>query len=350
MICHSYIFFISLLPFYFCCTGILFAGGPEPERLYTHVIQQGIRQSIEQNYSQAIKTFNRIKTEFPKEPAGYFFKAAAVQTQMMDFERYEQEYLFKALLDTTIILAKTKLKKDKTDAWAHFYLGSAYGYFALNKAKQDKLLEAFQYTRYSVNALEKSIKLDSTLYDAYLGIGMFKYYKGQFSKYLSWMPFVSDERETGIAMIRKAMTKSRFSKDSALNSLCWILIEEKKYDETASLLDRAMSEFPDTRLFWWAAAKLSREQRNWEDAISFYKKILISFEEEKMSSPYNELGCYQGLSEIYAELEDFENASLACEKIESIHFTKEQKRSYSKKVKKAEKHCGRIQSLSEASN
>lgn len=348
MIYRLYIFCIYLL--LFCDSGILFANGPVPDRLYTHVIQQGIRHSIEQNYSQAIKLFNRIKTEFPKEPAGYFFEAAAIQTQMMDYERYEQEDLFKALLDTTISLAKAKLKKDKTDAWAYFYLGSAYGYLALNKAKQDKLLEAFQYTRYSVNALERSIRLDSTLYDAYLGIGMFKYYQGQFSKYLSWMPFVNDERETGIAMIKKAMAKSKFSKDSALSSLCWILIEEKKYDETAFLLNQAMSEFPETRLFWWAAAKLSKEQQNWHDVISTYKKILVSFGEEKISSPYNELGCYQGLSESYAKLEDFENASLACEKIGTIHFTKAQKKTYSKKIKKAEKHCSRIQSLGKASH
>jgi hypothetical protein len=269
---------------------------------------------------------------------------------MMDYESYQQEDLFKALLDTTISLSKDKLKKDKTDAWAYFYLGSAYGYLALNKAKQDNFLEAFQYTRYSVNALEKSIKLDSTLYDACLGIGMFKYYQGRFSKYLSWMPFVNDERQAGIAMIKKAMTKSKFSQYSALNSLCWILIEEERYVEADSLLTQAIAEFPESRLFLWAAAKLAREQQNWHDTISYYKRILILFEEENISSPYNELGCYQGISESFVELEDFENAGLMCNKIAGIHFTKDQERAFEKKLKKAEKHCARVQSLSEAGN
>jgi len=333
----------------FCC-GRLFAGGIEPDRFYSDLIQQGIRQSIEQDYAAAIQSFRKIKSEFPKEPTGYFFEAAAIQTRMMDYENYEQEDLFKSLLDATITLAKTKLKKDKTDAWAYFYLGSAYGYLALNKAKQDNFLEAFRYTRHSLNALGKSIKLDTTLYDAYLGIGMFKYYQGKFSKYLSWMPFVNDEREAGIAMIRTAMTKSKFSQYSALNSLCWILIEEGQYHDADSLLNQAMSEFPDTRLFLWAAAKSAREQQRWQDAISYYKQILNSFKEENVSSPYNELGCYQGIVESFVELEDFTAASLACDSINDIDFTNEQHRSIAKKINKAEKYCTRVQSLSEASH
>ena len=46
--------------------------------------------------------------------------------------------------------------------------------------------------------LEKTLKLDSTYSDAYLGLGAYHYYKTVKSKAFLWLPFVVDRREQGI--------------------------------------------------------------------------------------------------------------------------------------------------------
>jgi len=58
------------------------------------LIREGIRLSIEQSYPKAISIFTRMQEEMPANPAGYFFHAAVLQTQMMDFETYDKETEF----------------------------------------------------------------------------------------------------------------------------------------------------------------------------------------------------------------------------------------------------------------
>ena len=306
---------------------------------YDQHIKAGIQLSIEQSYTEAIMIFNEIKRTSPENPIGYFFHAAVLQTKMMDCETYDQEKIFFALMDSTISYAKNQITRNKNDAWAYFYLGSAYGYRSFYLSKQKKYVEAFHNARLSIRGLEMAVKIDSTLYDAYLGLGTYKYYQSHFSKYISWMPFIEDERETGITMVKIAMDKSRYSYYSALNTICWMLIEEKKYKEGLSLIKPVLQDFPESRIFLWCAAKLSKKLENWPEAMSYYTQILQSFKKENIYSPFNELTCRKNLSEIYFHLKEYDKAKQECEKAAQIKFESMPKRQNAQTLKALEKNC-----------
>lgn len=308
------------------------------------LIKLGIRLSIEQSYTDAEAIFVAMKHRTPTDPAGYFFQAAVLQTRMMDAERYDQEKRFLGLVDSTIYFARKQLSKDKHDAWAYFFLGGGYGYLAFYQAKQKKYWTAFQNAKMSVGALERAVKIDSTLYDAYLGIGSYKYYRSKLSRHISWLPFVKDERAEGIAMIKLAMAKSRYSRYSAVNGISWIFIDEERYDEGLQLVESVLADFPDSRVFLWCAAKINKKMQRWRKAAEYYERILQSFEAQGILSPYNELTCRKNLSMLYRLLEDKQKAEAECAKVSAICARKEFKQKHAETLKEIEQNCAHASS------
>ncbi len=290
------------------------------------LLAAGIRLSIEQSYDEALLLANRLEQEQVDNPVGYFLRAAILQTRMMDYESYTQEKEFLELLRKTIGLAKRKLRQDSDDAWTHFFLGASYGYLSFYRAKQNKYWEAFQTAKRSVAALEAAVAKDSTLYDAYLGLGTYKYYLSRLNRHFTWLPFVEDSREEGIRLIKLAMTRSRFSRYSAMNGICWIFIDEQRYQEGLNTINDVLAEFPDSRIFLWCAAKLNKKLKRWNEAAFYYERILASLHSGGVLSPVNELTCRKNLSQIYMKLEKRQKAQEQCRFVSRITLSGEQKK------------------------
>lgn len=279
------------------------------------LIKRGIYLSLCEFYDEALKIFVTMEEKMPTNPVGYFFHAAVLHTRMMDYERYDQIDDFEKLLKKTLKLSQ---RYRNTDPWADFLIGGAYGYLAFHQGKQKRLIEAFKNGQRSISALESVLARDSTLADALVGLGTYQYYRSKFSRYLSWMPFVDDSREEGISMIKEALRQSHYSKYSAMNALIWIYLDEERYDDAGDLIVTAMSEFPDSRLFLWAAARHAKKSGNWERAIDYYGRILASFEQQGVSSPYNEISCHHNLIEVLRMREDSQAAGKLCESLHEI--------------------------------
>ncbi len=295
--------------------------------------------SIEQSYPEAISIFAKMQDEMAANPVGYFFHAAVLQTQMMDYEIYDKETEFLTLVKKSIQLSKNLIRNPEKDPWAYFFLGGGYGYLAFYQGKQNKLIEAFKTGRNSIKVLEKALENDSSLYDLNFGLGTYKYYRSKLSRYFSWLPFVGDERAKGIAMIKTAMQKSRYSRYSAISGLCWICIEEENYEEGFEIIKQALEKFPESRIFLWCAAKTAQKLELWYKAAGYYEKILISLKKENVLSPYNEIICRVNLYGIYSKLERVQQTEEQCQKILAIHLNKADQKRLAKNFKTTQKSC-----------
>ncbi|MCG8605701.1 hypothetical protein MJD09_11980, partial [bacterium] len=288
------------------------------------LLQLGIRWSIEQSFDRAVDLFVGIQKELPNNPVGYFFHAATLQLRMMDYEIYNEEAEFLSLIDSAIELSRARIQTYGDDAWAYFFLGSAYGYLAFYRAKQNNFVESFQNGRKCVEALEAALSLNNELHDVYLALGNYKYYRSKLSRHLNWLPFVNDDRQEAIQMLRKAISNGRYSKYSAINSFCWIAIEEENYEEGWAVIKMALDEFPESRVFLWCAAKLAVKLQRWKDAESYYLKILAALTEKGKLSAYNELICRKNLFYVYQKLQKEQLAEEQCwraSEIETEHRT-----------------------------
>lgn len=255
--------------------------------------------TITQKYDSAFTACERLKSLPGGLPYGYFFEAAILQSRMLDYENDVGEEEFFAAARRARHLFQKQSREKPGSAISHFFIGAAHGYEAFYHGKRGRLLEGFHSGWQCLQELRAALALDPELYDAYLGIGTFRYYQARLGRHFAWLPFVEDNREQAIGMIRKAIRFGKYARHAAMNGISWILMEEGRPEEALALADSALAEFPRSRFFLWGAAEANFRLRRWSEAARNYKLILELFAEEKHPSPYNELVCSLRLAEIY---------------------------------------------------
>jgi tetratricopeptide (TPR) repeat protein len=286
------------------------------------LVRQAISLAIAQKYDQALARADSVVKLAPEEPVGFFFRAAVLQARMLDYGTLEDEKAFFNATSACRKLAKKKLRQNVKDAWAHFFLGSALGYEAFFLGKKKRYLEAFRTGWQSIQHLEAALKHDPELYDAYLGIGTYKYYRSKMSKSFSWLPFVDDERADGIHMVRQAIANGRYSRSAAINGLSWILMDENRSKEALVLVDSALTIYPGSRFFLWAAAAAAYRIERYNQAADCYSQILRSLQDENALSPYMELVCRTRLARAYQAANKMETACQELQRIEALELSK----------------------------
>lgn len=262
----------------------VFSQTPSPAAaVLDSLLQRAVVLTVDQEYAAAFRAIDEALALAPQEPLGHLFRAATLQSRMMDYEDYAEEKEFFKSLKTCRQLAERKLQRNAGDALAHFLLGSAYGYEAFYVGKKKRYLEAAHMGWNSIKHLETAIRLDSTMYDAYLGIGTYKYYRSKLK-----LLIFSDERETGIAMIRKACAFGKYSRFAAINGLTWVLLDENKPEEAFALSDSVLQHHPRSRFFMWGAAESAARLGKFDYAREVYRRLMATLGEEHKLSPYLE--------------------------------------------------------------
>jgi tetratricopeptide (TPR) repeat protein len=307
------------------------------------LIQMSIFQAICQHYDSALGLTEKVIKLTPREPIGYFFRAAILQARILDYEDYDgDEDAFFAATGMCRKLAQTKLREHRDEAWAHFFFGSALGYEAFLIGKKKKYFEAFRYGWQSIQHLEAALKIDPQLYDAYLGIGTYKYYRSKMSRSFSWLPFIRDERETGIQMIRQALAKGRYSRPAAINGLSWILMDENRPAEALALTDSALAMYPSSRFFLWSAGEAAGRVGRHEQAAAHYRIILESLQLENHLSPYLELVGRTRLAKVYQAHGKTDAACREWERIDVLDLSKHERergKAFLEEAGKSRKKC-----------
>lgn len=266
---------------------------PHASAFLDSLLQRAILFAVNQEYGSAFRLIDEVVAYAPQDPLGHLFRAATLQSRMMDYENYGDEKEFLKSIRSCRQLAERKLQRQPGDAFGYFLLGSAYGYEAFYVGKQKRYLEAAHLGWNSIKHLETAIRLDSTMYDAYLGIGTYKYYRSKLK-----LLFFSDEREEGIAMVRKAGTHGKYSRFAAINGLTWILLDEQNAAEAFALSDSVLQRHPRSRFFMWGVAESAARLGNFDYAREIYQRLMRTLGEEQKLSPYLEAMCRMKLTRL----------------------------------------------------
>ena len=272
------------------------------------LILHGIDCTFTCEFDSAMDLFQSVVDQYPEHIVGYFYQAATLQSKMMDYETDLWEEPFYQKIDQAISVGQRQIEEARDDPWTYFYLGNTYSYKGLYQAKTGGLIPGFINARKGLYYLEKSVELDSSLYDAYLVIGNFKYWEGRFYRYLKWLPWVSDERREGLRMIRQSIKQGTFSRWVGLNSLAWIEFDRKRFVIALKLFREGLRRYPGSRFFLWGMAHASFRMKNYIEAILYYQEILDSILSNDLNNGYNEAECHLkiGLCRFY--LEEFDQA------------------------------------------
>jgi tetratricopeptide (TPR) repeat protein len=153
----------------------------------------------------------------------------------------------------------------RADAW--FFVGAAYGLRVQYRALRLERLAAARDGKRIKDALEKCLSIDSSLQDAYFGIGLYHYYADiapAALKMLRWMLMLpGGDRVQGLREMLRARDRGELLRGEADFQLHLIYLwYEQNTDEALRLLDGLRSKYPHNPVFLRATADVHEIYRH----------------------------------------------------------------------------------------
>ena len=231
------------------------------------------------DYDTAQSRFREMSRDFPDHPAGWQFQAAALWLKTLSQSRRLQSNLynddqfyegeedkvdprvvaeFKELTRSAKLLAEARLKKDKRDVEALYYLGATQGLkAAFAGAVERRFIGALQDGKDAVDLHNHTVKLDPTFHDARLSIGMYDYIVGGLPAPVRLMVNIfgrGGSKKRGLETLEQVAREGRWAQDDARVMLIPLYKREGRFDDAARVARELAVKYPRNHLFKLEAA------------------------------------------------------------------------------------------------
>jgi len=229
---------------------------------------------LNQRYRNAKESIRTILADDPQNIDVLFMYLNVYQIELVDYESYilhGREFLTSVDSVITVFekhLAKNAVRRDS--AKCLFYLGTTHLMKALVLAKVEEWLPAVRYAMSASKQLKRAQALDTTLYEACYGLGLYNYYVGQSFR---WVPFVKDKYEQGLAEIVRVANSPSPMSYMAKNSIAWIYIEQEKYAKADSAIASALRQYPDNTIFLRIKARVELLRKNYNEGAALGRRL-----------------------------------------------------------------------------
>ncbi len=244
--------------------------------LFHETASRGIYLTFTDRYEESLALFDSLVKEHPEHPAPYFFKAATYQNWMSTYRisRFQNE------LEENVKLAiekgKELLKKNDKDPWLNFYMGAAYGYRGFNRFRKFNFIGAYKDSKRGIDNFKEALLKDSTLYDVYLGLGSYHYWRTAKSKFIRiiafWMP---DKRKLGLKQLQFSIDHGRYSPNEAAYVLVTAIYDYGHYDEALAVSDQIVKKRGSYGLTdLYLRGRLMVHFGEWAEVESMFRQIL----------------------------------------------------------------------------
>jgi len=281
------------------------------------MLKTGISYIVNQNYKSAEEIFSNLDREYPNLPLGKIYLAANKIAEAYDYaEDFDETYILNNL-ESAKEQSQKLVEQDEANIWYRYFYALSEGYISYYEAIEGSWFSALSTGINSISEFEEILVEDENFYEAYIAIGTFEYWKSRKLEFIDWLPFASDTKNIGIDRLSVAIDSSSYNSHLAINSLIWIYIDQKKYDDAIMVAEKALNEFPQSRTFKWGLAR-AYEEKNSLGAIELYSDILNSYPHSLKENYKNEITLKHLIAQQYAKLGDKEKAIQYCDEILSM--------------------------------
>ena len=248
---------------------------------YDSLVKAGINQIYSIKFTEAEKTFQVLKKEYPKHPASRFFFAMIDWWKIiLSEEDEEKDDLFYDKIDETVDFCDEILDNDPNNVDAMFFKGGAIGFRGRLNVMRENWFSAADDGREALPLVEHSYDLDPTNVDVKLGFGIYNYLAAVIpEKYPVVKPvmifFPSGDKELGMKQLKEAASSGKYSKYEARYILVTFFYYFEKDMNSAELYaQQLVDSFPNNPVFERWHGRIAYRKKEITLADSIFKDIL----------------------------------------------------------------------------
>ena len=170
------------------------------------------------NFKSSEKIFDNIIKNYPNNPAGYYYKSISHLWFYLDSKNDIDLINFISLTDSAIEKADVILKKDSSDIFSLYILGSTYANRTFAFTRDESYFDAVIAARKFHSSFNELLSKDSLYYDAYMGKGLFNFAISQAPQTWSWainLAGMTGDKQIGLTNLEIASKKGKFAKVDA---------------------------------------------------------------------------------------------------------------------------------------
>ena len=283
-----------------------------------YLVQSGVWNLLVNNNAETIRYDEILKSHFASYPLTYILPVLNEMAVSEDRGTPLNEDKIKALLAHSALVSDSLLGKKQT-AENYFFSALTDGIVAYYKYTIKDYLSAFFNGLSALDKFEECLKLDSSFAAAQVAIGTYKYWVSEKTRSISWLPLVSDEREEGIKLLKTGLRKNSVLYHFGLESLIWIYIHQKKFEEANKLALQAVKKYPNSRYFIYALAH-SYEKIDKRKSNEYFWRLIKSREKDGISSNYWKALLLHKIAMNDVALGNYEEAKSLCSEILKLNF------------------------------
>jgi len=298
--------------FIFALSQNAFAASFEENRYVQESVTRISNETLNSEYDKAIGNASQLIRLYPEEPFPRFLLTTIymyILRSYWDFPADEKYEIYKRKFSSAAADAKKACDEYPIqNATIYFLRGMILGAEGMVHLQDREWLDSYSKGKSAVAALEKSLEIDPSNYDAYLGLGMFEYYCSKLTgaiKVLAWLIGFSGNSEKGIEYVTKAMTHGKYAEGPAKVFLAYAYIQfEGKLDEGVELAKALRTQYPRNftfiEYFLRAAKKLPPERAadgirwidsyvrtpNWKDEVILFVPFNLEMVDYVQASLY----------------------------------------------------------------
>lgn len=271
------------------------------------IISRALKETFMMEYDKALQSTEELRRHYPNHAVYPLMRVGVLYCRMLDYEDLEDIDEFERWFD--IAWKKTKeLSESGETAEANLYQGVLLGFRAL---LHQRLGEWWSSVRVGIKAaghMKACLEQDSSYADAYLGVGTYKYWASRAMDFINWLPFIPDQKEEGIELMRRAMNEGLFGREISRSTLAWTLIDYNRPIEAVKLSIEGLKHYPGSRFYLWTLADGYFQMGRLQYAAQVYQQLYDSIHPLKRNNYYNELGICRKMGQIYLALNKPEDA------------------------------------------
>ena len=294
------------------------AAESHPDSALQSLLLKGLHEVHSEAYDNALKTFRKLIDDYPRHPAGYFCTAAVYKTIMQNYRVKTFEPQLDQCIESAINAGQNGDRRDKEDAVISFYTGGAYGFRGLHKFRKRDWLGALKDGLKGISLLKLALERDSSMFDAYYGLGSYHYWRSAKSKVLR-MLFFRNGKARGIGEIWKAIEKGQYTAIEGKYALVAIYYDQGDHDKALSVNQELYALFPTNPSCVYMRGRLLMKRGEWDQARSSMEALLSHLKGAGYRSAGYETECHYWIALCCSRLGLPDEALLHTQEALSVH-------------------------------